>query len=198
MSEFYLPERMGHIILQGMEEILGGDGLGSVLQAARISCPEEQQAFPFPFFGQLSEALEKVHGTLAGRGLSLRAGRACFSYALRAYADGSPMADPLFRVMPFPAKLNAAGLALANLFNQETDQRVHVEESEGRMLWKIERCPFCWQRHTTEAACHLAIGFAEESLYWLSGGKIFEVEEVACVARGDLACTMQIDLVPFS
>jgi predicted hydrocarbon binding protein len=39
---------------------------------------------------------------------------------------------------------------------------------------------------------------AQESLYWLSGGKIFHVEETACIAQGDPRCTLKIDLVPLS
>jgi predicted hydrocarbon binding protein len=44
--------------------------------------------------------------------------------------------------------------------------------------------------------CHLAVGLLQESLYWLSGGKMFNVEETACIGRGDAACTISIDRTP--
>jgi predicted hydrocarbon binding protein len=44
----------------------------------------------------------------------------------------------------------------------------------------------------------MAVGLLQESLYWLSGGKIFNVEETHCIARGDKACTIVIDRTPIS
>jgi predicted hydrocarbon binding protein len=75
---------------------------------------------------------------------------------------------------------------------------VRVEEKDNQIFWHIERCPLCWGRTTDEPVCHLAVGLLQESLYWLSGGKLFNVEETACIAKGDAACTIVIDPVPFS
>jgi predicted hydrocarbon binding protein len=82
---------------------------------------------------------------------------------------------------------------------QETvGQELVMEESDGKLLWHMGGCPLCHERHTDEPACQLAVGLAEESLYWLSGGKMFQVEESTCIARGDSRCTLQVDLAPLS
>jgi predicted hydrocarbon binding protein len=73
-----------------------------------------------------------------------------------------------------------------------------VEEKDNKILWHIERCPLCWKRKTEEPICHLAVGLLQESLYWLSGGKIFNVEETTCIAKGDATCTIMIDKTPLS
>ena len=44
----------------------------------------------------------------------------------------------------------------------------------------------------------MAVGLLQEGLYWVSGGKYFNVEETDCIAKGDLACTIMIDKVPMS
>jgi predicted hydrocarbon binding protein len=49
-----------------------------------------------------------------------------------------------------------------------------------------------------DPACHLAVGLLQESLYWVSGGKIFNVQETHCIARGDPACTIAIGMTPIS
>jgi predicted hydrocarbon binding protein len=103
-----------------------------------------------------------------------------------------------FRLLPLPTKLRVGAKSFAELFNRHTDQRVRVEEQEARLLWHIERCPLCWGRQADEPVCHLAVGLLQESLYWLSGGKAFNVEEVACIARGDPACTISMDQAPLS
>jgi predicted hydrocarbon binding protein len=73
---------------------------------------------------------------------------------------------------------------------------VRIEEEDNKIFWNIDRCPLCWGRKTEDVACHLAVGLLQESLYWVSGGKVFHVEETACIARGDSSCTMVIDRTP--
>jgi hypothetical protein len=36
----------------------------------------------------------------------------------------------------------------------------------------------------------------QEALFWLSGGKVFNVEEKTCIAAGDETCTIVIDQTP--
>jgi len=73
---------------------------------------------------------------------------------------------------------------------------VRLEMQPGALLWHNERCPICWQRTTSGPCCHLTVGILQEMLYWLSGGKSFVVEEIACIAVGDTACTIRIDSKP--
>jgi predicted hydrocarbon binding protein len=101
-----------------------------------------------------------------------------------------------FRLLPLPSKLSAGASAFAELFNRFTDQKVRVEEADDKLLWHIERCPLCWERRVHEPACHLAVGLLQEALYWISGGKIFNVEETTCKGAGDEACTIEVDRSP--
>jgi predicted hydrocarbon binding protein len=40
------------------------------------------------------------------------------------------------------------------------------------------------------------VGLLQEALYWVSGGKVFNVEEKTCIAAGDKVCTIEIDQSP--
>ena len=217
MNEFFYPQSMGRILLRSMEEVLGAEGLSSVLKTAdsliRERDPQARSLtllmtdgqagggdsiFSFTVLSRLLESLEHAYGPRGGQGMSLRIGRACSRYGLREFGSTLGLTTTAFRLLPLPAKFKTAARALADLFNSRTDQHVRVEEQEGSLLWQIERCPLCWERHTDEPICHLAVGLAQEALSWFSGGKIFNVEEIACVARGDPTCTLQIDKVPIS
>ncbi len=140
--------------------------------------------------------LEQFYGPQGGRGTALRVGRACFQYGLREYGSMLGITEMAFRLLPFSTKLHTGAKSFADLFNNHTDQHVRLEEKDGKLFWHIERCPLCWERKATEPVCHLAVGLLQEALYWLSGGKIFNVEEIACIARGDPACTIVIDPTP--
>lgn len=202
-AQFYYPNRMGRIILLSMEEVMGRNGVNAVLKLASLPAlienyPPDNPGLDFPFstVSNLTEVLEQLYGPHGGRGLALRVGRACFNNGVRQYSTQLGLTEMAFRLLPLPAKLHTAGQAFAELFNKFTDQKVHLEEEDGRLLWHIERCPLCWERKAHDPVCHLAVGLLQEALYWLSGGRVFNVEEKTCIAAGDKACTIVIDQSP--
>lgn len=208
MNEQHGPQRMGRVLHLAMEEILGADGLRSLVEAAlpgeridgdRTGCEfTEDGRFSISRLGQLFSALEQQYGEDAGRGTAQRIGRACFPYGLREYGDELGVTTTSFRLLPFPTKLQAFAGALVEMFTRMSDHGVRVEERDGKLSWHMEPCPFCQGRHAEHSLCLLPVGLAEEALYWLSGGKMFRVEEVACIARGDAACIVQADETPLS
>jgi predicted hydrocarbon binding protein len=204
-SAFYYPNRIGRIILESMEEVIGRNGLNVVLNLAGQSHlignyppPDSQPDFSFATVSGLLTQLEHAYGPRGGRGLAIRIGRVAFKYGIREFGSQMRLTETAFRLLPPGVKMRVGGQALADLFNKETDQRVSIGERDGKLLWIIERCPLCWERHAEDAVCHLAVGLLQESLYWLSGGKIFNVEETLCIAKGDPTCTIEIDLTPLA
>jgi predicted hydrocarbon binding protein len=200
---FYYPNRMGRIILLSMEEVMGHNGVNAILKLGALpylidNYPPDnsERNFSFSTVRNLSEMLEHAYGPHGGRGLALRIGRACFNYGVRQYGTQLGLTEMAFRLLPLPAKLSAGATAFAELFNNFTDQRVRVEREDGKLLWHIERCPLCWERKAADPVCHLAVGLLQEALYWLSGGKVFNVEEKTCIAAGDETCTIVIDQSP--
>ena len=203
LATYYYPNRMGRIILLSMEEVMGRNGVNALLKLASLpslieNYPSDntESAFPFSTVSSLTEMLEQAYGPHGGRGLALRIGRACFNYGVRQYSTQLGLTEMAFRLLPLPTKLHAGASAFAELFNNFTDQRVRVEEDDGKILWHIERCPLCWERKSPDPVCHLAVGLLQEALYWLSGGKVFNVEEKTCIAAGDQTCTIVVDQSP--
>jgi predicted hydrocarbon binding protein len=200
---YYYPNRMGRIILMAMEEVIGRNGINAVLNLSSLSelienYPPDNANLNFPFstVSNLTNMLEQVYGPHGGRGLALRIGRACFNYGVRQYGKQLGLMEMTFRLLPLQTKLQTGAKTFAEFFNTSTDQHVQLEEDDGKFLWRIERCPLCWERKAHEPVCHLAVGVLQEALYWLSGGKVFNVEERACIAAGDKDCTIVIDPAP--
>jgi predicted hydrocarbon binding protein len=196
---------MGRIILMGMEEIIGKRGVNAVLNLVALptfigNYPAQTQSlnFPFEYVSQLQYGLEESYGPRGGRGVSLRVGRACFRHGLKEFGTLMGLTDLAFRLLPLHTKMKLGIQSFADIFNKYSDQRVRVEEDADYFFWHIERCPICWARQADEPICHLAVGLLQESLYWVSSGKFFDVEETRCIARGDSACTIQINKNPMS
>lgn len=194
---------MGRIILHSMEEVMGRNGVNALLKLASQNSlienypPDDSEpGFSFSTLSALGGTLEQAYGPHGGRGLATRIGRACFNYGVRQYSAQMGLTETAFRLLPLPAKLSAGARAFAELFNTFTDQRVRIEEDGKKLIWHIERCPLCWERRAHEPVCHLAVGLLQEALYWLSGGKLFNVEEQTCIAMGDKTCMIVIDQSP--
>jgi hypothetical protein len=119
-------------------------------------------------------------------------------YGLHEFGPELGLTDLAFRLLPLPTRLKVGSEALAGLFNQFTDQRVRLEVDEKHSYWHSERCPLCWERQADGPCCTQAVGFLQEALYWVSGGKYFLVEEKNCIACGDRTCTIVIDQTPIS
>jgi predicted hydrocarbon binding protein len=202
-SDHFLPNSIARSLMLSMEEVIGHTGMTAVLHQAHLrhlvnNYPPTNldPEFPFDEVGGLQAGLEAVYGPRGGRGLALRAGRACFKYSLREFGPRLGLTDLSFRLLPLPMKLKASVEGFSGVFNQYADEVVELEELPDAFCWHLRRCPFCWGRHTDSPCCHMAVGLLQETLYWVSGGKNFLIEETLCVARGDPSCLIRIDRQP--
>jgi len=202
-GQFFYPQKMGRIILLGMEEVMGINGMNGVLRLGDLEhliqnypSAREDRTFSFETISAIQTALELTYGPRGGRGVALRVGRATFKNGIKEYGSLLGLTEMAFRLLPLSTKLHTGANAFADLFNKYTDQKVRLEERDHKIFWIIERCPLCWKRKSDDVVCHLAVGLLQESLYWVSGGKVFNVEETACIARGDPTCTIVIDQKP--
>lgn len=196
----HYPNKMGRIILLSLEEVLGRSDVTAILNQAGLyqyieSYPDNtlDLGFQFEELSKINQTLEEIYGVRGGRGIALRAGRASFKYGLREFGPRLGVTDLAFRLMPLEDKLKTGAGIFAGVFNQYSDQQVRVEAGTTQLLWHIERCPVCWRRKTEGPACHLTVGILQELLLWISGGKYYKVEEIACVAKGDKACTFLVE-----
>ncbi len=198
-DDHFLPNKIGRILLLSLEEVIGHNGVNAVLNVAELpdlihSYPPNtiDREFGFSSVGRIHQALDRLYGLRAGRGLALRTGRAGFKHALREFGPMLGMTELPFRLLPLPMKLKSGLEGAAELLNRFTDQTVHLEEGPEAFRFHLDLCPLCWGRRLDQPGCHLAIGFFQEGLGWMSGGKNFLVEETACAAHGDPACILRI------
>ena len=202
-AELYYPNMLVRIILLGLEEVLGDSGLEAVLKHANLAhlvqnYPPDNldREVPYTQIGRMMSSLQAVYGARGGQGLAMRSGRACFKYGLRQFGQLMDLSDPEYRLLPQNTKIRQGGRIFSGIFNEYTDQQVRLEEDEESFYWHMKNCPLCYHRHEDSPACHLAVGTLQEALYWVSGGKFYNIQETECVAKGDTSCTIRIDKLP--
>ncbi len=201
--EFFYPNRMGKIILRTMEEIIGSEDYRRILETSDLGFLVEhppsgdlERQFPFEYVAQLQNGVESVYGVEQGRALNQKIGRACLSGGLQEFNPLIGIADLPVRALPLGLKMHVGFDMFAMVFNRFTDQVVTLSEDGINYIWRIDRCPVCWKRQTDAPCCHLAVGILQESIYWATAGREFEVVEQSCVACGDEACVITINKRP--
>ena len=192
-------------MLLSFEEIMGKNGLNAILNLASLSSlienyppDDEKRGISFETLGLIQSSLEQGYGPHGGRGLAMRAGRAFFSNSLRVYGPELGLNETDFRFQPLESKLMSALNSLVDFFNQNTDQIVCLKVSEDKFFWQVEQCPWCWGRQGLEPLCQFTVGMLQETLYWASGGRFYNVVEETCISQGDSACLFVIDRTPLT
>jgi len=192
LSGFNYPNMMGRIFLTALEEVMGKNGLNAILRLAKLDkfidhYPPDNLAkeFDFVYIAALVGALEEMYGPRGGRGLAQRAGRALFANGLRNFGALAGAGDLAFKVLPLGTKIKIAVPAIAKVFNAATDQVSHTQEFDDHFIYTLERCSMCWNRKTDKPTCHVAVGIIQEAMKWMSGGREFKIEMLACKGSGD-------------
>jgi predicted hydrocarbon binding protein len=202
-ESYTFPNKMGRLLMLALEEVLGANSMNAVLTSARL--PEYignyppnnfERGFSFDELSAVLQAVEEMYGSQGGRSLARRAGHICVRMGISDFGPVLGLADLAFKVVPLNVKLKAAFEVLAQTFNRFTDVRVRLEEDTDHYHWLVDQCGACWGRHSDAPCCDLVVGILEEGLFWVSGGKRFYVEEVACRAAGQDWCKILIGRNP--
>jgi hypothetical protein len=119
-SAYFFPNRMGRIILESMEEVVGRNGLNAVLNLAGLGGmignyppSDKKPKFSFEIVSGLMEKLEQAYGPRGGHGLAVRIGRTSFKYGMREFGPQMGLNETAFRFLPFSTKLRIGGQSLA-------------------------------------------------------------------------------------
>lgn len=205
-SGYTLPNRLARITLEALEEMVGVNGMHSLLNMAGLSDLIDnyppanlEREVDFAEFAALNTGLEEMFGERGGRGYALRAGRATFAEALSNFGALAGTADKAFTMLPLNMKLKIALPALARIFNRISDQRTRVEEKADAFHYIIHRNPVCWGRTDADRpVCYMQVGLLQEALQRLSGGLEFRVDEAECKAIGQPACVFILQKEPLA
>ncbi len=197
------PNRISRIVLLAVEDVLGANSGRAVLTMARLShlidaypTPDFGPGLAFTEIGRLFDAVEGLHGVKVGRQLMRQAGRESFGYWIEGFGGVVGFADVALRLLPLSLRVRIGMEVLAEIFNRYSDQRVILDEEHDTFFFILERCGFCTGRQAETPACAFVLGVLEATLFWISRGRRYAVEETACIASGSPACKLCVSRIP--
>ena len=202
-EEYFYPNKWARIVLTSAEEVVGDRGVAALLNMAQLpkligNYPPDnmKKEFSFDDFGQLQQAFWDMYGARGARVFATRAGEQSFNDGVMMFGSVAKAAQVAMRAGSLERKVKIGLEFFARLFNTVSDQKVVVDEDDKNWIWRIERCPMCWGRTSTEPVCQLAIGVLQAALSWASEGRKFRIMAIDCFAKGSEHGTVLIDKTP--
>jgi hypothetical protein len=129
-SGFYYANKFTLIALKAYEDVMGKNGLNSILNLAGLNNlidnypPDNlEREFDFADFTAIHIALEELYGPRGGRGLAQRAGSETFNDSLKNFGALAGVSDLAFKVLPLQSKLRIGLPSAAKIFSTVTDQQ---------------------------------------------------------------------------
>lgn len=200
---YYYPNKWGRGILTSAEDIMGEKGVNSLLTLAKLekfkgNYPPDnmKKEFSFEEVAALQQAMWEMYGKRGARVFAVRAGEATFQSGLAQFKSVAAAAQVAMKVGTLDAKVKIGLEFFSKFFNSVSDQVVSIGEDDKHWIWKIERCPVCWERKSEEPVCDLAIGVLQGAFGWVSEGKRWRIKETECVACGDKNCIILVEKEP--
>ncbi|MGJ3237423.1 MAG: V4R domain-containing protein [Anaerolineae bacterium] len=200
LSGLYYPNRIARAFFSAMDDVMGPNGLSTLLQLARMEhylthppADDLARQFDFAAIAAINEALEEMYGVRGGRGMALRIGQSAFARGLKDFGAMRGINHPAFRNLPLAKRVDYGLRGLAAILSNFSDQSSYVENNENALLFVSEVSPFSWGRTADKPVCHMMGGIILECLRWSSNGYEFYVREVECRATGHERCVFRVN-----
>jgi predicted hydrocarbon binding protein len=200
MEDHVIENKAFRVILLGMEEIIGKNGLKSMLNYSELSRyidhfppnDSQKQDIHISEITRLDEMIEKIYGKAGARAILFQVGRMQAKWGLE---ENAAIADAAKAAMSQMSEKDRAKIILSytsDTISKQLDTEIWVEETEDGFLYKDKAATHCFGRKSKEPVCAVSDGFLTGMVTWAVGEKGWQSKEIACIAMGEEACIYSI------
>lgn len=189
-------DEMTRIVLEGAREVIDRDEIATLIEMAGVPVPEQGVKWTEGQFLAFIGVIKKRHGTLGARGIALRIGRASFQGFIRTFGTEDGFEEPEYRLLPVRKRARVGLEKFAAIFQCACGMKITVDTEPDAWVWTLADCQQCGNPLIESAVSHFMLGLLQQYLGWISGGKVFQVEETACQADGAPSCVIRIARLP--
>ncbi len=190
------------VLLDAIEEIMGENGTKAVLNAGGLSKyidhypPKNlKMGANFSEYGALQQAVEEFYGPRGARAMLLKIGRATFQFGLKDQPAILGLAGVALKALPEKVRMKLILERMAKAATERINQPSHIVEEDDAFYYIQDECPCRWRPEHDKPCCFVSVGALMEAMAWTTG-KIYKVEEVACISNGASNCVYRIPKEP--
>lgn len=197
-----MPNAALRVLLEAIEDVMGENGTKAVLNAGGLgkyidNYPPKNLDMEATFaqYGAAQQAVEDFYGPRGARAMLLRIGRATFQFGLRDQPAILGLAGIALKALPEKTRMKLILERMAKAAVDRVNQPTIVMEENDAYYFIVEQCPCKWRPEHDKPCCYVTVGVLMESMAWITG-KMYKVEEVACIANGAASCVYRIPKEP--
>jgi predicted hydrocarbon binding protein len=190
------------VLLDAIEEVMGANGTKAVLNAGGLSqyidnYPPKSldMTATFAEYGAIQQAVEDFYGQRGARAMLLRIGRATFRYGLKDQPAILGLAGVALKALPEKTRMKFILDRIAAATTERVNQPSHVVDEADAFYYIQDVCPCKWRPEHDKPCCYVSVGALMEAMAWTTG-KVYKVEEVACISNGASNCVYRIPKEP--
>ncbi|HLF29362.1 MAG TPA: V4R domain-containing protein [Anaerolineae bacterium] len=197
-----------YFALKAIEEVAGEKGLNIVLRNAGLerfigNYPSRDLKFSdltYRDYALLNKAIADFYGR-AAKGFAVRIGRASARYSIEDQDRLFGMASLALKLLPTATQQRLGFQQIVNGFKTlyreiNYDIQVRFEETPVKFVYAARDCPSCAGLQADRPICHVFEGALIEGGHYVTGGKDFQIAEVACRALGAPECIWEVSKTP--
>lgn len=147
------------IFFSGLQEVLGASDMEKLLVGSKARNKYQ--------IDDILQEIEKVYGQRSGRGIAVLIGRTSFSTILQTMGQKIGLTDLECRLMPSIKRIMISLERLAKAFTSQWQLPVEIIEFDTYWEWR-----------SYKKTSYFTFGVLQECLAWVSGDKLFLVEEI--------------------
>ncbi len=185
------------------EEELGAAEMKQALESAGLQTYvggyppyNDEKEVPLQIVGDFFIALEKFYDERSCRGLIQRAGRNCFNRLQRQPNPALGFSSTDFLVLPKAMKLRKGAQMVADYFQRYADIYVDTNWDGHDLHWRVQYQHINGTQPWFNYLADFFLGFWQEALYFISGGKSFVFDQNKTRQKGQAQCWIRIPSVP--
>jgi predicted hydrocarbon binding protein len=207
LEEKRIPALLLNILCTQVDETMGRRSLIMLLRQTRLTeyidniPPMDDN--PGITVGEYSELLASIYDTLGARGarpIFLHSGRLSAAELRKQRPAQFAVSGMALKLLPTAKRMQIVLDRLAQQGEEMYGVTYRVEETSDAFFLDINDCPYCaaisqrrraQNKPIAKPVCHIPAAMIDEMVEWATDQKRL-VEEVACIAMGDRACTFRI------
>ena len=199
MEDRFISNMTFRVVLLGIQKIIGGNGLNTVLNYTKLSKyrdnlppnDHEKNQCLASEVAAVDKGVVDIFGNNGAAAILFQVGRMQAKWGLEENPDTVSAARKIFAGM---SEFDIARMALelmAGVVGAETQSRVWAEVDGVDLLYHIEDT-HAFGVTSKVPVCHVTSGFVTEILTWATGNEGWIVREEACMAMGAPHCTHRV------
>lgn len=200
MEDRLIESKAYRVILLGVIEIIGNNGLKSILNysgltkyADMIPAGDNGKAGPkISEVARLSEGIEEIYGKNGARAILLQVGRMQAKWGVDENPDIASSAKAAMSRMSESDRVKVILNYTADTITKQLNTRTWIEQEGDVYYYKDEAATHCFNRKSETPVCYTTAGFVCGLVAWAVGNNGWNVEETGCMAMGLPQCTYRI------